>query len=654
VKVKWISIFICAMIFVMFTFLSVESVFSAMTIGERAPGFTLTDMAGKKRSLREAQGRQMTVLFFFDAQSSSSQGGLLMLDRLLQQYRDEQLTVWGITRSEAEAVEQFILKTHIKFPILIDTGDVSRQYDAQVILPVACILGPDLEILDYFQGGGKTAEVMLIRLAERQIHRNEPELAKAISADIVRRDPGNLEARAIQGYVALSQGKTEAAKQVFDEIAAAPGQAAIVGKEGQAIILARQGNSEKAMALADELVKAAPQRAVPHKVKGDLLMAKGDRGGAAKAYQEALNRTDATLFQKTETLNQLGRLYAQEGQYGKARGLFDQAVAMDPYYLEPTSNKGVTYEKEGLWSRALSEYRQVLALDQADTIASVLARKAEQMMTLQKDTESKKRMDQLVSNLVERYRRQEKADKAPPEDQWTSRPMVLTLVDVQERGGLASRDGLSIALTARLGELLDASGRVKVVERAVMELLLSELNLGSSELADPQTALQLGKVLSAKLIGTGTLLYLPDNTLLNLRMIDTETTAIAKTITHRLPANGDLERELFDLNREILKAVMDQYPLQGYVVQVDGKEVMLNLGRNQGVTPGSAFDVVEMGKEITYKGRVLKSESQSVARLEVVRVEPDLCYARIIEKKREPARDDQVKEVILEMAMKGK
>jgi hypothetical protein len=137
-------------------------------------------------------------------------------------------------------------------------------------------------------------------------------------------------------------------------------------------------------------------------------------------------------------------------------------------------------------------------------------------------------------------------------------------------------------------------------------------------------------------------------------MIDTETTAIAKTITHRLPDNADLERELFDLNRDVLKAVMDQYPLQGYVVQVDGKEVMLNLGRNQGVTPGTTFDVIEMGKEITYKGRVLKSESQSVARLEVVRVEPDLCFARIIEQKREPARDDQVKEVVLEMAMKGK
>jgi hypothetical protein len=146
---------------------------------------------------------------------------------------------------------------------------------------------------------------------------------------------------------------------------------------------------------------------------------------------------------------------------------------------------------------------------------------------------------------------------------------------------------------------------------------------------------------------------LPDSTLLNLRMIDTETTAIAKTITHRLPANADLERELFNLNREILKAVMEKYPLQGYVIQVDGKEAMLNLGSDQGVTAGTTFDVVEKGKEITYKGRVLKSESQTVARLEVVRVEPDLCFARIVEKNRDLARDDQVKEVLLEMAKKG-
>lgn len=626
---------------------------SSIKIGQNAPGFTLSDIDGQQRSLEGIKGRQMTVLFFFDAKSASSQGGLLMLDRLLQKYKDEELAVWGITRSAPDDVRTFVRKTNIKFPILLDVADVSRNYGAQVVLPVACTLGPGMKVLDYFQGGGKTAEVMLIRLAERQIHRNRPQLAKAIAADVTRKDPGNLKAKAVQGYAALAEGKADDAKRVFDEIAAAPGKDAVLGKEGQAVVLARSGKNDQALALAEQVVKEAPRRAIPHKVKGDVLMAKGDRKAAETAYQAAVKLPEAATFQKAEAFNQLGRLYAHDGHYAKARGLFDQAVDLDPYYLEPTSNKGVTYEKEGLWSKALAEYRQALALDQADTMAAVLARKAERMMALQKDTERKKRIDQLVGNLVERYKQQKKIEKAPPEDQWTSRPMVLSIVNIDERGGLASRDGLSIVLATRLGELLNASGRVQVVERAVIEQLLSELNLGSSELADPQTALKLGQLLAAKLIGTGSLLYLPDSTLLNLRVIDTETTAIAKTITHRLPADADLERELFALNRELLTAVMKQYPLQGYVVKVDGDKAMLNLGRHQGVTTGTSFDVIEEGEEVTYKGRVLKSDAKAVARMEVVQVEEEMCFARIVDKKRNVKRDDQVKEVFLKVAMKG-
>ena len=241
-KVKWSTFLALAMVFILLDLFCVSSAICAIKTGQKAPGFALADLSGQQRSLIETQGRQMTVLFFFDAQSSSSQGGLLMLDRLLKQYKDQQLIVWGITRSKPEAVHQFVQKTGIKFPILLDTAEVSRQYDAQIILPVACSLGPGLEVLDYFQGGGQTAEVMLVRLAERQMHRNQPLLAKAMADTVTDNDPGNVEAKAVQGYIALSEGKTDEARQVFDEIAASSGKKAIIGKEGQAVVLARQGD----------------------------------------------------------------------------------------------------------------------------------------------------------------------------------------------------------------------------------------------------------------------------------------------------------------------------------------------------------------------------------------------------------------------------
>lgn len=629
------------------------SALGAVGVGQKAASFSLPDTQGHRLDLSKVKNTSMTVLYFFDAGSQASQEGLLMLDTMLSQYADKQLAIWGITRSSQADVLAFARKAKLRFPLLLDNGEVSRQYDARMILPVICILGPDLTVLDYFQGGGKSAEAMLVSLAQSQLHRNRPQLAEAIGATVAKKDPGNLAAQAVQGYAALGQGRADKAEKLFNHLADKQGDGQIMAKEGQAAVLAFQGKTDKALALAQEVTHKAPKRGSAYKLKGDLLAAKGDTQAAANAYEQALKQPQSDIYLKAETHNQLGRLYAQKGQYAPARVQFDRAVDLDPFYLEATSNKGVTYEKQGQWSNALESYRKALTVDQSDTIAAVLAQKAEKMLALQKNASDKQRIDRLVADLVKRYKEQKAQPAAQPKDEWTSRPMVMTFLDMQESGGLASRDGLAIVLATRLGDLLGGSGRVQVVERAVIDKLLSELNLGSSELSDPSTALKLGKILAAKLIGTGSLIYLPDGTLLNLRIIDTETSAVVKTITLNLPVHADLDRELSKLNRSLLMTVMAKYPLQGYVVQVNGDRVMLNLGRNQGITSGSDFEVIEPGQSVTYKGKVLRGSAKRVGRLEIVQVEPDFCYARIIEKQRAFNPDDKVKEILPEMAVKG-
>lgn len=626
---------------------------AAVTVGRTVTPFSLPDIDGRMQKVEQNKESGMTVLFFFDAGSQSSQEGLLMLDQVRKRYGGKPFTILGITRSPHSAVGVFIKKGNIGVPVLFDKGDVSRQFDAQIILPVVCILGPDLAVVDYFQGGGKGAETMLVSLAQSQLHRNQPLLAEALGEVVADKNPGNLEAKALQGYAALKQGRAEQAGKVFDQIDVGRADGEILAKEGRAAVMAYQGHTDKALALADEVTHKAPHRGLAQKLKGDLLASKGNMQAAAAAYQKAAEQPATNAYQRAEARNQLGRLYAQQGNYSAARKQFDMAVDLDPYYLEPTSNKGVTYERQGQWSKALEEYRKATSLNHNDTIAAVLAQNAEKMLALQKNGAAKQRIDQLVSELVARYKGQKALNSKATKDDWTSRPMVMTFIDVQESGSLASRDGLAIVLTTRLGDLLNGSGRVRLVERAVMDQLLSELNLGSSELANPDTALRLGKVLAVKLIGTGSLIYLPDSTIFNLRLIDTETSAVAKTVTVRLPANGNLEREMFGLNRTILQAVMQKYPLQGYVVKVDGDQAMLNLGSNQGVTAGSSFDVIEEGQSLVYKGKVLHSSSKSVGKMDVVQVEPDYCIARIVEKQRVFVRDDKVREALPEDLLPG-
>jgi tetratricopeptide (TPR) repeat protein/peroxiredoxin len=649
------TLFVCA---ILAGLLSIPSAAAGLEPGDKAPTFNLKDTHGAPYALAIAKGRQMTVLYFFDAGSRSNQEGLLMLDSLLKRYPDEQLSIWGITRSSRSEAQAFSQNAKLGFPILMDTQDIGRRYGAGPVLPVVCTLGPDLTVLDYFQGGGKSAEIMLVRLAERQLNRDRPQLAQAIGAEVAKKNPASSDALAVQGYAALKQGKVGEAESVFKKIAAKPGKDAYVGIEGQAAVKARRGKTSEAMALAEKVIQHAPERDYAEKLKGDLLAGQGDTRGAQNAYERAAGKPEAAPFQQAEAHNQLGRLYASQGDYRHARDFYDQAIQLDPYYLEPTSNKGVTFEKEGMWTKALGEYRRALALDQNDMVAAVLARKAEQLAARQKDAGRQERIRQLVKDLAERFKNSDANTAAGAaaggEDMWTSRPMIVTFLDMKESGGIAARDGLAMALSTRLGEMLQKSGRVQVVERALMEQLLSELNLGSSDLADPATALKLGRVLAAKLIGTGTLMHLSGSTMISLRLIDTETSAVAKTVNRRVALNQSLDSELYQLNRDILKAVMEKYPLQGYVIESQPEEVMLNLGNSQGVVAGTAFDVIEGGKSIQYKGRTLQRAGKTIGRLEVTRVEPDLCFARVVHQQRPLKTDDQIKEVLTDAVIKRK
>ncbi|MCU0576608.1 MAG: redoxin domain-containing protein [Desulfobacterota bacterium] len=622
----------------------------ALAAGQTVPVFSLQDLSGKKYDLSTMRKSPMVVLYFFDASSRPSQEGLLGLDQLAKKYRNANLTVWGITRSPKDKAAEFASTAKPTFPILLDTSTVSEQYSAKTILPTVCIVGPDLKLMDVFQGGGKTMSVMLVRIAERKLQQKDTAMALAISEEAVKKNPEDDLARTVSGYAALKAGKVGDAEKTFTQLARGKGKTEVLGKEGLAAVYARQGKAAKALELADEVKKKAPERAYAHVVKADVLYSQNRKKEAQAEYEAATKKSEAETYQKAVAYNKLGRLYASVKDYKTSRSLYDQAVALDPYYVEAMANKGVTYEKEGKWDKALESYQQGQAVNRQDDFSRVLAGRAMEMLEYQKDAVRKERIDKLVKNLAERFREQQKRPK--PEDTWTSPPMVVSFVDFQEQGGLSEREGMSIVLTSQLADQLKASGRVKVVDRVLLDRLLEELNLGSSELADPETSLKLGRVLAARVMGTGTLFTMPEGTLLTMRLIDTETTAVDKVITMQSDAVGLQPADLFRLNRQILGALIREHPLRAYVVEVREGQAMINLGSDQGVVVGTRFEVIEDAGEVVYKGKKLKSAPKVVGMIEVTKTEPGLAYCRIAKQNRTIVRDDKVMEKMDEAALK--
>ena len=622
---------------------SIVSAGAQPSAGQPGPDFTLKDAKKTAYVLSELKNHQMAVLYFFDAASRPSQEGLAYLDSLKKRFSDDSLVVWAISRSPSDAVARYIKQAAPVFPILLDPGAVSDQYGATAILPTVFVMGPDQKVLDVFQGGGKTTEVLLVRLAERTLSRKKNNMAKAMADTVIAKNPKNIEARAVKGYAEIKSGNLEAAETIFADVAASPGPGEVLGQEGLSAVYAEKGEDDKALALADQVTRKAPKRGFAHVVKANVLYRRNQKTAAGDEFKKAVDKPESSLHQQAVALNKYGRFYASVGKHEKARELYDQAVAVDPYFVEATSNKGMSYQREGQWAQALEAYRKASGIDAGDAFSALLAKKAQEMIELQKDADKRKQIDRLVKDLAERYRKQQAKPKIDT-DEWTSRPLVFAFVDVQEKGGLADRDGMSTLLTAQLADHLNASGRVKVVDRVVLDRLLSELNLGSSDLADPNTALRLGHVMAARIMATGTLFTMPGDTLVNLRLVDTETSAIAKTLTRQLGPESGWNKELLRLNREILAALVAGYPLQGYVVQVSGDQALINLGADQGMVEGTRLDVVEATQPIVYKGRTLKGLPKVVARLEVVSVETDLCHARIIKKERDLKADDKVRE----------
>ena len=590
-------------------------------VGEKAPNFELKDLGGKVFRLKDVD-QPFIAICFFAPFSKASEISLSTLQDLKTKYGDDQLLVVGITKSPKSRVTEFAQKKNLKISVLVDNAGVSRLYGAEFVLPTTYILGPDQEVLDVIQGGGESGVKLLVTLAEREMERKRVNIAKKLAekaASAAKNDP---KPKAILAYAKLKEGKIDEAENDFRMLAKLPGEGEVLGKEGLAHVYWVKGDKEKAWELANDVTG----RSSVHVIKGDILYSEGKRNEAVSEYSSATKKK-GFAFQVATPFNKLGRVYAKNENFRKADKLFAKALEVDPYSIEALSNKGVILEKQGKWEKAHKVYKKAYKLNPRDEISLRLLKRAEEMLELAKDAKRAERIDRLVKELVKRYRENKASGK--PVDEWTSRPMVLAFLNVDEKGILTERAGVPEIMVNDLSAKLASTGRVKVVERALLDKLLAELNLGSSELADPNTSLRLGRVLAAKLLASGMLIYQPRNAFLTLRLIDSETSAIP--IVYSKPVNpNNINRVIKKVSSDILEKIREKYPLQGFVIQKEGNQVLINLGETQGIKPGMRFALLEGGGTIEFKGKKLRRKLVKVGEIEVSSVEPDVSYAKIL------------------------
>jgi TolB-like protein len=112
-------------------------------------------------------------------------------------------------------------------------------------------------------------------------------------------------------------------------------------------------------------------------------------------------------------------------------------------------------------------------------------------------------------------------------------------------------DALQKGIAGMLISELAANPAARVVERAEIQKLLDEQNLGATGRVDPQTAAKVGKLVGARYVITGTFIDFYGDFRLDARIVNVETSEIVKVESDRMQRD-----HLFDIIRNVAARLM--------------------------------------------------------------------------------------------------
>ncbi len=171
------------------------------------------------------------------------------------------------------------------------------------------------------------------------------------------------------------------------------------------------------------------------------------------------------------------------------------------------------------------------------------------------------------------------------------------------------------------------TGRFDVIERAMLQKIVSEQKLSAAGLIDETSAATLGKILGVKVIISGSIVKLNDSIEINSRVINVENGSIIAAESSRGKANTDLHA----LVDELLAKIIGNFPLTGYVVKKNPQSVIIDLGLSSGLNPGTEFFIYKEGGVIKHPktGEVLDVEQIVTGRLIVTKVSQSIAEGEI-------------------------
>ncbi|MFQ5542728.1 MAG: tetratricopeptide repeat protein [Nitrospiria bacterium] len=638
-----ISVFFCWIALLLLFDLPVARALTPLPLnkGTLAPSFP---------ELKVEPSRPLMIVYFFKLSSKPSLKGLEHLNQLYKQYRNAGIGIIAVTQDPSQKIARYLKKHPLPFKVVRDRGKIFEDYGIQVVFPTTFLLGPGKRISDILVGGGLSSHHLMTAIAQRSLQMKKSELALELFTKVLDEDPGNAVAQSGLGSVYLKEGALDRAEAAFSKAADKKADGStldpdvILAKEGLVAVHVQKGEPEKALKIAEEVRTADPKSGLADWIEGAVRVRQGDHEGALQSFHQVIDGNLKTDWMKADVYNQAARIYSEQGDLGDAELMYDEAIAHNPFSSEILTNRGVLYEKQGKPQKALAFYREALLLDPKDEVPFLLAKRMNQHLDFIEDEARRKQINALVAELSGRFQ-DGKFSRPHLSDSWSSRPMTIAFLGIQSIAGGLIREGMATVLQQEIAQNMMSSGRFLMVEREVMDKLLEELKLGSSELTNQETALRLGKLFAARLMITGSLVQAPGGVRLSLRIIDPETSEIKITYVDEIGPDKNLIDLAVQAGEHIRQKIHTRYRLRGKIAMVgEGGEVVINIGRKHGVLPGMRLKVISNGEPLQVDGQIIGHKKKQIGLIEIIEVEQSVSAAKLIEQSEKIQKNQKVME----------
>lgn len=359
--------------------------------------------------------------------------------------------------------------------------------------------------------------------------------------------------------------------------------------EKEALAHFQAGRYEDAVKACEAARERDPDRSLAWAILGNIRLLQGDIEAARGHYEKALSVGTGSEVHRSEALMGLGRIASIKKDNGLAMKYYAQASRADPSSGQAYAAQAVIQDRQGEFGKASELFAKARELLPEDRALAAAAREAREREAATRDRERQDRIDALVKSLLEDTQR-----PVPPvaPDGWTSGPLTLWVMEPKCTGyGLT--EGEERLVVSGLADGLMERTRVQIVERAVLDKILQELKIGSSQLADRRSALALGRILAARLILSGQIVRAGGETQVAMRLIETETGRISASVNEIFISPVSAAQMAEKLSTLLTERIHEAYPLRGKVTEVRDNEVVLNIGGREGVRRGQLFAVMD-------------------------------------------------------------